>query len=292
MRHPAMLIYLDNAQSVGPDSPVGQRPHRGLNENLARECMELHTVSPPAGYTQADVTVVRQDPDRLVDRPERRPARLPLPPARARTGRPDRDGPQLPARRGRRHRGAARSSPIIRRPTASSPPSWCAISSPTIRRRTRCARSRRVLRDTGGDLGAAAAALGRRSTPPGSRGTKLRTPHGLRHRQRARAGPAAATRARHAAASSAASASRSGPHRRRTAGPTGPPTGPRPRRCCAASTGLAGSPAASASRDAVEIADATLGPLLRPDTREAVSRAGSRRDAMTLLLTTPEFQRR
>src|SRR5579875_1927626 len=51
-----MLLYLDNAGSVGPDSPVGQRTHRGLNENLARECLELHTVSPAAGYTQADVT--------------------------------------------------------------------------------------------------------------------------------------------------------------------------------------------------------------------------------------------
>jgi len=56
MRHPAMLLYLDNAQSFGPDSPLGQRSHRGLNENLARECMELHTVSPLAGYSQADVT--------------------------------------------------------------------------------------------------------------------------------------------------------------------------------------------------------------------------------------------
>jgi uncharacterized protein (DUF1800 family) len=56
MRHPAMLLYLDNAQSIGPDSPAGERQHRGLNENLARESLELHTVSPAAGYTQADVT--------------------------------------------------------------------------------------------------------------------------------------------------------------------------------------------------------------------------------------------
>ena len=42
---------------------------RGLNENLARECLELHTVSPAAGYTQADVTTFAEDPDRLVDRP-------------------------------------------------------------------------------------------------------------------------------------------------------------------------------------------------------------------------------
>jgi uncharacterized protein (DUF1800 family) len=56
MRHPAMLIYLDNASSVGPHSRAGLRTHRGLNENLARECLELHTVTPVAGYTQADVT--------------------------------------------------------------------------------------------------------------------------------------------------------------------------------------------------------------------------------------------
>jgi uncharacterized protein (DUF1800 family) len=56
MRHPAMLRYLNNAGSVGPDSPAGKGGKRGLNENLARECLELHTVSPAAGYTQADVT--------------------------------------------------------------------------------------------------------------------------------------------------------------------------------------------------------------------------------------------
>ena len=56
MRHPAMLIYLDNAGSAGPNSVAGQRQHRGLNENLARECLELHTCSPASGYTQDDVT--------------------------------------------------------------------------------------------------------------------------------------------------------------------------------------------------------------------------------------------
>jgi uncharacterized protein (DUF1800 family) len=55
-RHPAMLRYLDNAQSVGPDSPAGLRRGLGLNENLGRECMELHTVGLVAGYSQADVT--------------------------------------------------------------------------------------------------------------------------------------------------------------------------------------------------------------------------------------------
>ena len=56
MRHPAMLMYLDNVASIGPDSPAGLKQHRGLNENLARECLELHTLSPASGYTQNDVT--------------------------------------------------------------------------------------------------------------------------------------------------------------------------------------------------------------------------------------------
>ena len=55
-RHPAMLHYLDNAQSVGPDSRAGGNSKRGLNENLAREILELHTLGADAGYTQADVT--------------------------------------------------------------------------------------------------------------------------------------------------------------------------------------------------------------------------------------------
>ncbi|HEV8016110.1 MAG TPA: DUF1800 domain-containing protein [Stellaceae bacterium] len=54
-RHPAMLFYLDQVLSIGPNSPVGQRQHKGLNENLAREMMELHTLGVDGGYTQDDV---------------------------------------------------------------------------------------------------------------------------------------------------------------------------------------------------------------------------------------------
>lgn len=55
-QHPAMLLYLDNAQSVGPNSLAGRRLDKGLNENLAREILELHTLGVDGGYTQADVT--------------------------------------------------------------------------------------------------------------------------------------------------------------------------------------------------------------------------------------------
>ncbi|MGO9323103.1 MAG: DUF1800 family protein [Terracidiphilus sp.] len=82
---PAMLIYLDNAQSIGPDSLGAyrakmvneRRPNakrqapEGLNENYARELMELHTVGVNGGYTQADVTqVARVLTGWTVDRPQ------------------------------------------------------------------------------------------------------------------------------------------------------------------------------------------------------------------------------
>jgi uncharacterized protein (DUF1800 family) len=55
-QHPAMLFFLDNQQSLGPNSRAGQNRKRGLNENLAREIMELHTHGVGSGYTQDDVT--------------------------------------------------------------------------------------------------------------------------------------------------------------------------------------------------------------------------------------------
>jgi uncharacterized protein (DUF1800 family) len=83
---PAMLIYLDNAQSIGPDSPAAERakfaaarnPNKnkkareGLNENYARELMELHTLGVNGGYTQADVIqAARILTGWTVDRPQR-----------------------------------------------------------------------------------------------------------------------------------------------------------------------------------------------------------------------------
>jgi uncharacterized protein (DUF1800 family) len=54
--HPAMLHYLDNARSIGPDSMAGRNRGKGLNENLAREILELHTLGVRTGYSQTDVT--------------------------------------------------------------------------------------------------------------------------------------------------------------------------------------------------------------------------------------------
>jgi uncharacterized protein (DUF1800 family) len=63
VRHPAMLLYLDQARSMGPNSLAGRRARAdvgqrrgGLNENLAREILELHTLGVGGGYSQVDVT--------------------------------------------------------------------------------------------------------------------------------------------------------------------------------------------------------------------------------------------
>lgn len=65
--HPAMLLYLDNHLSIGPNSQAARFVARrssgrraGINENLAREILELHTLGVDGGYTQADVTTVAQ----------------------------------------------------------------------------------------------------------------------------------------------------------------------------------------------------------------------------------------
>jgi uncharacterized protein (DUF1800 family) len=83
---PAMLLYLDNSSSMGPDSPAAERNKirdarnpdakkkapEGLNENYARELMELHTLGVSGGYTQADVTqVARILTGWTVDKPAR-----------------------------------------------------------------------------------------------------------------------------------------------------------------------------------------------------------------------------
>jgi uncharacterized protein (DUF1800 family) len=73
--HPAMLFYLDNWLSARPDFVVPAGPNRGrkggLNENYARELMELHTLGVDGGYTQRDVTeVARAFTGWTIDRPQ------------------------------------------------------------------------------------------------------------------------------------------------------------------------------------------------------------------------------
>ena len=57
-KHPAMLFYLDNWQNSAPNSFARRGKFEGINENYAREVMELHTLGVNGGYTQADVTAL------------------------------------------------------------------------------------------------------------------------------------------------------------------------------------------------------------------------------------------
>jgi uncharacterized protein (DUF1800 family) len=70
-KHPAMLVYLDNALSTAPGSPAARGNRSGLNENFAREVMELHTLGSDGGYTQEDViTLARILTGWSVNRPD------------------------------------------------------------------------------------------------------------------------------------------------------------------------------------------------------------------------------
>ena len=289
MRHPAMLLYLDNAMSVGPGSRGGQVSRRGLNENLARECLELHTVTPASGYTQADVTAfarvltgwsvdLKADPPGFRFRPN-----VHEPGAHTVLGRvfPEGEEGGVEALRFLAHHPATHrhlAAKLTRHFTADEPPSAA------VRR------IEGILRDTGGDLGAAAAGLvGLREawTP----GTKFRTPLDL---------IVASFRALEV--------------------PPDPPpaflpilgglaqplwTAPAPDGWPDTAAVWSGPEAMMrridwafgfsqriGARDPMAIAESVLGPLHRPDTATAMRRAGSRRDALTLLLTSPEFQRR
>lgn len=54
-KHPAMLVYLDNWRNTAPGSPGAKGQFQGLNENYARELLELHTLGVNGGYTQKDI---------------------------------------------------------------------------------------------------------------------------------------------------------------------------------------------------------------------------------------------
>ena len=299
MRHPAMLIYLDNARSIGPNSPAAQRPsgaaaqrpnnRRGLNENLARECLELHSVSPAAGYTQADVTAlarlltgwsieVETDPPCFLFRPrthepgEHRLMGQSFPPGEE----GGIEALHFLAEHPATHRFLA--TKLVRHFVADDP-------DPADVRRIEA-----VLRDTRGDLGAAAAALVHLDSA-WRPGTKLRRPREFLVAAIRALDPQEGNRPNMAGALAVL-----GEPFMNAPAPNGWPdraadwTSPEAmmRRIDWAN----GFAARLGPRDPVEIADLSLGPLLRSATLDAMRRAGSRRDAFTLMLTSSEFQRR
>ncbi len=288
MQHPAMLIYLDNAQSFGPSSQAGLRQGKGLNENLGRECLELHTLSPAAGYSQADVTsfaklltgwsVERRDGAGFKFRPA-----MHEPGDKVVLGRRFPEGEDG----GRQALAFLADHPatqlhlatkLVRHFVADAPP-------PDAVRRVAGA-----LRDTGGDLRQASLELIRLPgawTPL----TKLRSPQELvLAANRAAALPPDRRPPFNGVVGGLGQAMFGAPF------PIGWPdtasdwAGPEAMmRRIDWTYGFAGRPDLAEPSALAEVA---LGPLLTQATAEAMRRAGSRRDAITLLLASPEFQRR
>lgn len=290
MTHPAMLIYLDNAASVGPDSLAGMRQKRGLNENLARECLELHTVTPASGYTQADVTEfarlltgwsveLRKEPLGFVFRPFAHE-----PGERVVMGQRFGEGEQggmaalawLAQHPATYHNLATQ---MVRQFVADVPPPGAV------------GRIEAVLRNTHGDLKAASLEL-TRLPEAWAPLTKLRNPIDY---------VVAVLRALDLPQDQLP------PDIPKLMAGLGQPlmAAPLPNGWPDQAVDWAGSEAMLRRVDWVyglsarvteiepmQVADASLGPLLSPATAEAIRGAGSRRDAMTLLLASPEFQRR
>ncbi len=291
VRHPAMLAYLDNNVSIGPGSRAGQRARRGLNENLAREILELHTVTPAARYTQADVTAFAKvltgwsfaplrEPFGFLFRPEAHE-----PGEKTVLGRTWPEGEQggvqaltWLARHEATHRHLA--TKLVRHFVADDPP-------PEAVRRVFA-----TLRETRGDLAAAARALVRLPAAWDPPLTKLRTPMDyVPAVLRAVDAPAEGIERQ-----AAGTLNYLGQPLWGARAPIGWPDVAAewavPETMLRRVEWANGISARGSGRDAAELAEAVMGPLIRPETLRAAARAGSAREALTLVLTSPEFHRR
>jgi uncharacterized protein (DUF1800 family) len=287
--HPAMLYYLNQAGSVGPDSPAGERKHAGLNENLARECLELHTVTPAAGYTQADVTsFARMLTGCTVELNE---------PPRGYRFKPKMHEPGQQVVMGRTWPEGEEGVVAILTWLADHPSTRHHLATKLVRHFVAdtpdpadVARIEAVLNSSDGDLGAAAKAL---VALPGAWQplTKLRTPQdyvvavmrcvGARPEME----PKLPGQIDHL-----------GQKMFGAPFPTGWPdtaadwAGPE---ALLQRADFAYQFAARVTdQEPADVAERTLGPLLTAETLTEIRRAGSRQDGLTLLLASPDFQRR
>lgn len=297
VRHPAMLLYLDNAQSIGPNSRVGRRRKRGLNENLAREILELHSLGVEGGYTQADVielakiltgwTMVRPAGRNRLSSDGRFVFLAPIHEPGAKTLLGTRI-PESGEQEGvqalellARHPSTARfvATKLVRHFVSDDPPA------DAVRKIAE------VFRETDGDLAAVARAMVRLDAVWTEPLPKIRTPNDL---------VIAAYRAAGTDAMKGKLAA--GLH---VLGQT-PFSAPSPAgwKDTAAAwmspEALMGridwlnayAARSAGATDALAVADGTVGPLVPPSTRQAITRAPSNRDALALLFASPEFQRR
>ena len=290
MRHPAMLRYLENDRSVGPDSRVGQRARRGLNENLARECLELHTLSPASGYTQADVTAFAAVLTGWSTQDHDEPYGFVFRPAAHEPGDKTMLGVSFPEgeQGGRIALDFLAAHPSTHRHLAMKLVRHFGTDTPDP---ADVRLIEATLRDTGGDLGAASRALLalRSARRPH---TKLRSPQNLVLASfRALAPPASPHPDAAGMLASLGQPLFAAPL------PNGWPDaeadwlGPQSMvRRVDLAWALGGH--ANLAIDPARLARLTLGDMLRPETAFAVGHAGSRREAVALLLASPDFQRR
>ncbi len=294
--HPAMLEFLDNRLSIGPSSPAGKRRGRGLNENLAREILELHTLGVSGGYAQVDVTNLA----RIITgwTVVGREAVLGFPGSFAfNAGLHEPGAPELlgkPYGQPGKEKGLAALTDLARHPAtadfiaiklvrhfvADEPP-------PALVRELSA-----VFRKTEGDLAAVSRALIESDVAWSAEPSKIRTPQefllaafralGRKAEFGQIVGPLNAM----------------GQPFWQPAGPNGYPDG---NEAWASPEGIKtridvaagwGRQAAASVPDPRALTEDILGPLLSPETRQAVARADSKPQALALMLLSPEFQRR
>lgn len=294
-QHPAMLVSLNNFTSIGPDSPQGRRSGKGLNENHARELMELHSIGVDGGYSQADVTsfakiltgwsfgTAERQPDqfgRFVFRPQ---AHEP--------------GPQTVMGKAYAQKGVAQGEAVIA-DLAASPATARHIALKLARAfvsDTPDAGLVRTLSDTflrtGGDLKAVTLALVKAPEAWAAEADKMRSPQEFLW-----------------AALRALALTPKPNFVVRTLADLGQPLWDPPSpQGFKDDTATWLAPDAMTTRvdtaelmaaqardagDPRDLAEAVLGEALSPDTRTAIARAESRQQGLALMLMSPEFQRR
>ena len=300
-RHPAMIMYLDQQNSIGPNSAAGLKRAAaghpaGLNENLGREIMELHSLGADAGYSQADVTefaraltgwsmggggaAVEQQGVFLYK------AELHEPGGRRIFGRDFAGGEEDQARATLAYFAAhpATSRHIARKIaahfTSDDPP-------PALVRRLDSA-----FRVSGGDLSVVATALIEAPEAWASDPTKLKTPSEYLTSSYRAAGYVPANPGRDVLGPLSALGQRPLAARQPNGWSDASGDWAAPDAIIKRMTWARNFAGGHAPDDPPQLADSALGARLTPLTAAAIARAETRPQAMTLLLMSPEFQRR
>ena len=306
-QHPGMLIYLDNHLSVGPNSFIASHPNylpeylRGrmtdLNENLAREILELHTLGVRSGYTQADVTSFAK----IITGWSVQGARRPSPDGRLFRFQPSFHEPGTQVLLGVSYpQGGVEQGEAALRALAKHPATANHIATKLVRHfvaddppPAAVARVAKAFRDSDGDLAQVSAVLIDLPEAWAPAPAKLKPPEDyVVSAMRAMGGPRLTGR------QLTAMFDRMGQKPYWSPGPDGWADvaanwiGPDPVWKRIEWADAAGKAMATSGTDPVVLAQEALGPNLGPATLEAIKRAESPAQGLALMLASPEFQRR